>query len=140
MTMKKILILFGSLLLLAALVGYSLYNKPHRNASGEAYVSIQAAELFNLFETNEAQANENYLDKIIEVHGVVSAASVNQQGTKVLILESTDPMFGVSCTLANTKIDFHPGDNVRLKGFCKGYLSDVVLTDCVVVKHQAAAK
>lgn len=134
--MKRIILLVAIALLIAAVIGYYQYNKPHREASGEAFVSIQATELFSLFTSNEEQANENYLDKIIEVTGVISSVTLNQHGDQVLVLESNDPMFGVSCTLTKSKSTFIEGDNVRLKGFCRGYLSDVVLTDCVVVHHQ----
>ena len=133
--MSKRIYIPAIILLLTAFIGYRLYNKPHRKANTEPFISIQASELFNSFAENEVEANENYLDKVIEVHGVISSISLNQDGALVIVLQSSDPLFGVSCTLEKTSKDFTVGDTIHLKGICKGYLSDVVLTDCIYLKN-----
>ncbi|HRJ28660.1 MAG TPA: hypothetical protein PLV21_07895 [Cyclobacteriaceae bacterium] len=134
--MKKGILWAGVVLLVIGVTtAFWLYNMPHRKANAEPFVTLKATELYKSFEANEAEANENYLDKVIEVHGIVSSVSINQQGDQVILMQSNDPMFGVSCTMDKSMQDVKPGQSLYLKGICKGYLSDVVLTDCIYIKH-----
>lgn len=100
----------------------------------ETYISIRATELFKAFEENESSANTKYLNRVIEVTGIVSEVFANQENNTVVILKSDDLLFGISCTLEHSAADLNPGNSIVLKGICTGYLSDVVLTHCVLVK------
>ncbi|HEX8038391.1 MAG TPA: hypothetical protein VF490_04550 [Chryseosolibacter sp.] len=129
-------IVIGSLVVftLGSVVAYRLYNKPHRSVEKESpYASMSAYELFSAFETNEAEANIRYLDKVIEVDGTVSEILSNQDGESVLLLKTGDPLFGISCTIKGGIANVKPGMPVTVKGICTGYLSDVVLTDGLLV-------
>ncbi|MBL7857278.1 MAG: hypothetical protein JNM57_06285 [Cyclobacteriaceae bacterium] len=131
--MRKVLFLLLALGAVSALVAYQIYNKPHRHAEGKPYVSIHAHELYDLFTADENQANENFLDKVIQVNGTIAEISLNQDDRQVILLQSNDPLFGISCTLEKTDRKISKGDVIHVKGICKGYLSDVVLTDCVII-------
>lgn len=131
--MRKILYTLLIVGVLGILVAYKLYNKPHRHANEKPFVSMHAHELFNLFSTNEQQANENFLDKVLQVNGTVTEVRINQEGKQILVLESDDPIFGISCTLTQQDEKIKKGDVIHIKGICKGYLSDVVLTDCIII-------
>lgn len=111
-----------------------LYNKPHQTADQKPFVTLSATELFKAFESDETSANQNYLDKVIEVHGEVSEVSQDMDNHTIILFKSSDPIFGIRCTLENNTIHPKPGDTIHLKGICKGYLSDVVLTHCIPVK------
>lgn len=131
----KILIIVAVAIVAVVIVGYYQYNKPHRTPTASAFVAISSIELFNAFESDEVSANENFMDKIIEVNGEIVSNGFNQEGGQVIVLKSNNPLFGVSCTMSQVQSRLKVGDSVRLKGFCKGYLSDVVLTDCIPVNR-----
>lgn len=125
--MKKILI---GIILFSVIVGgiiYIMYNKPHRDPSTESALQISAMELFRSFETNEAEANGRYLDKVLEVSGKITEITTNQESIPVIVLETENPMFTVRCTMENPETTVSVGDIVKIKGICTGYLSDVII-------------
>ncbi len=132
--MKKTLIVGLLAVLIAAFIGYKVYNKPHRKLGDEPGIAIKADALLESFIRDEAAANLAYLDKVLEVDGIVSSISINQDGKQVIYLETNDPLFGISCTLDQSVDALDIGESVTIKGFCKGYLSDVVLTSCKIVE------
>lgn len=131
---KKVLVVVGVLLIAAGIFVYKLYTREHRMIEQEQYTSIHAQQLFEAFEENEAQANTKFLNQVIEVTGVVSEILTNQENKTVVVLKSNDPLFGISCTLEQSTSRLSQGDSLILKGICTGYLSDVVLTDCIIIK------
>lgn len=131
--MKKIAIAI-LLILLVGLVGYKIYNKPHRSVSDAEGISVNANEIFSLFLNDEKAANEKYLDKTVEVTGRILSLSVNGEQKSVITLDVGDPIFGVNCTIDYTDAKLSVGDTVTVKGFCKGYLSDVVVINCILKK------
>lgn len=124
-----------SLLLIAgtgAVIGYKMYNKPHRDVAAATAVKATAAALVTEYEANEQQANGKYLDKVLEVTGEVTGLSKNQKGETVIELKGTD-MSGLMCTLESAlQAEIKTGESITLKGICTGYLTDVVLVRCTV--------
>lgn len=116
-------------------VAYALYvwYKPARDVKDEKAVSITAQQIFDAYSKDEKSANTLYLDKAIQVSGEVKSIKTNQQGKTVVMLKTGDEMFGVQCTLKEAAA-LKEGDQVTIKGICTGYLMDVVLIDCFVVK------
>ena len=117
-----------------AVLALWLYNKPHRTADQKPFVSLSATELFKAFESDEISANENYLDKVIEVYGEVVEITQDMDNHTIVMLKSDDPIFGIRCTLERASSHIKTGETVHLKGICKGFLSDVVLTNCIPAK------
>jgi hypothetical protein len=130
---KRVVIIVIILTAFAGAIAYTLYTQKHRMIEKESYISISAPELFKAFEENESLANTKYLNQVIEVTGILSEVLANQENNTVVILQSSDPLFGVSCTLEHPAINLSAGDSIVLKGICTGYLSDVVLTHCVLI-------
>jgi uncharacterized membrane protein len=124
-TLKKILVVVGITVVLG--VAYSLYTwyKPHRDVQDETAVKVTAQAIFDAYKL--------YLDKAVVVSGEVSNVKTNQEGKTVVVIKTSDPMFGVQCTMKESST-VKPGELVELKGICTGYLMDVVLTDCYQVK------
>jgi len=123
------LLLIG-LLIITSIV-YYLYNKPARSAASEKGIAVTAAELATAFEKDEKAANKIYLDKTLDVKGVISEVNSNQQGKTVVVLQGTD-MAGVQCTLLEAKDGLKKNDSIHLKGICTGFLTDVVIDRCVL--------
>lgn len=132
--MKKILIGIILVGVVATVIIYRTYNKPHRDPSTESSVQISATELFRSFENNETEANGLYLDKVIEVSGKISEVSTNQEQFPVIVLETENPMFAVRCTMENPTTLAKVGDAVTIKGICTGYLSDVIIVKAILVE------
>ena len=133
--MKRVWILIIlSIVIIGALVFY-FFNKPVDDlSSAEAEFSISAEGIFDSFSNNEAEANQKYLDKIIEVEGDIKEI-VDSNGEWVVVLKSNDPIFGVSCKLSGNQKNLPKvNQRVKIKGLCAGFLSDVILTRCSIVK------
>lgn len=136
--MKRILILLAGIGVIGLIVGLIIYNKPHKNiGKSKADFTLTSQELFAAFESNEAVANEKYLDKVIAVSGKVTASSTDEDGLTSITLDGGGMMFGVICKLdaltAHARNDFSPGEDITLKGVCSGMLMDVVLVRCVEI-------
>ena len=135
-SLKVILSIIAVLILSGMLIGYMLYNKPQRSVKNEEAIEVTAAQLFQEFEGNETSANIKYLNKAVLATGTISEISSNQEGKTVLILETDNPMFGVSCTLEESPQELIKGSSVSVKGICTGYLSDVVITRGIISKNE----
>lgn len=133
--MKKSYILI--ILLIAAStfgVVYWIYNKPHRDPLTEPPLEVTAAKLFHDYETDETEANKLYLDKVLEITGLVIEITSNQELSPIIVLETENPMFAVRCTMLNPALKAQMGDQVTIKGICTGYLSDVIIVKATLIE------
>lgn len=136
MNKKNILALLGMLVLVAAVIGYRMYNKPHADlGSLTADHRLSATELFSAYEASETEANAKYLDKIVRVEGEIMSVETDENGQTSLTLAAGGLMGGVICQLAPEVKEFNGtvGQQVALNGRCTGMLMDVVLVRCVPV-------
>lgn len=140
--MKKIWI---TLLVVVAMVALSLLGgylyvryMPEKSISKQAPdFSMTATELAGEFDADPAASNNKFIDRVIEVTGVVSEISTDQNNAIVFILREKETPTGVLCTL-NEKFTpkaerYKVGDTVVLKGICTGMLFEVVLNRCIIV-------
>jgi hypothetical protein len=133
--MKKISLVIIILALVASVVIYKMYNKPHRDPKKEDSIPVSAIDLFRSFEEDEATANTLYLDKVLEITGNVSEITANQNLIPIIVLETENMVFGIRCTMDNAESKVQAGETVTIKGICTGYLSDVIITNATVVKN-----
>ncbi len=145
-TKKRILLVIGGLALIAAIVGYSMYNKKHFSVQTATPVaSLSAVELHNFFSTDSVTAKSKFIGdevnhKVIEVSGGVSAVDTGQH-TVIKLKTATDGAF-INCEMEGTATTIKPGDNVVIKGICNGYLfeadlgipGDVNMNRCFIKK------
>ena len=110
---------------------YAVHNK--RQVSDQVAILITADSLTANFTSNETLANATYLNKVIQVSGVVIETGVNQEGKTTVTLGTEGAFSNVFVTFKN-KETLKKGDVVVVKGFCNGFFSDVVLVDGIVVK------
>jgi hypothetical protein len=132
---KYILIAIIATAAIGAYIGKTMYDKPvGSTADVKTDLEIDAATLFAEFEQNEQSANDKYNDKTIAVKGIVQG--ITTEGEKTTIMLKGGDMGGVSCEMQDkTGVDkFNKGDAVTVKGFCTGYLTDVVLVRCVLAQ------
>ncbi len=138
----KVKIVIG-LLLIAFGVCYlyfGVYNKPPRDITNvKPEVEISSDKLLTLFHADESLANATYVQKTIEVQGVVKEITTLNNRYSVL-LQSKNDSSHVICDMAPSKVmdikKLKPGQTVRLKGICKGFLMDVIMLNCILVNDK----
>ena len=133
--MKKISIGIILIALMATVVIYTMYNKPHRDPKKEESIPVNANDLLRSFEEDETKANALYLDKVLAITGNVSEITANQNMTPIIVLETENMVFGIRCTMDNAETKVQTGETVTIKGICTGYLSDVIITNATLVKN-----
>ena len=115
---------------------YYMYNMPKRNVENEKGIEITAAQLVKEYQEDEQAANGKFLDKAIKVTGTIGEVGTNQEGKVTLLISSDDAFTGVFCTLKKdeTKVEVKAGETISVKGICSGMLSDVRLSEAVIVQ------
>ncbi|MBU8892987.1 MAG: OB-fold putative lipoprotein [Bacteroidales bacterium] len=136
--MKKILIL-AIIVTVSGLIAYLfVFHKPHKNTFKlKAEYIISASELLTEFETDENNANSKYLGKIIQVEGEIIKIKNISGNYEISFI---DELFGVTCIVDSVYavqqrdelIQLKVGNNIKIKGQCNGYLSDVKLDRCII--------
>ena len=135
--MKKYIRILVLLSFAGLFIGFKMYHKPHEDmTTTKASFELSAAELYEAYQNNEAEANKKFLDKIIIVEGLIKETS-EDGGSLSVVLESDDMMFGIRCELdilsKHDQTEFIIGGKIKFKGICTGSLMDVVLVRCVEV-------
>lgn len=112
-----------------------IYSKNHhRDVTDEKAISISANDIAKQYQDNEANANKTYLDKAVEVSGEVAETGKNQDGKTTVSLKTNDPMTTVFCTLKDSMAIAEVNKNIKIKGICIGFLSDVRIKDGIILK------
>ena len=112
---------------------YSVQN--HRNINDEDAITVIADSLSQNFATDEVIANAKYLNKVLEVKGVVIDTASNQLGKPTLTIGNASSMANVFVTLSERPVaPIKLNDTIRVKGICNGFLSDVVINDATIVE------
>ena len=113
-----------------------MYNKPHVNvAETSSDVSLEAVKIVDDFSSDEIMANTTYLDKIVQVSGIIN--SIKTENETVIVALAGNSFGDVLCYLSEeskTKVNtLKEGQRVTLKGICTGFLLDVVLVKCALI-------
>lgn len=124
---KWVILLALVTIITGVFVCYRMYNKPHRDLANIKAVAVRATSLVTDYETNETHADSVYLDKILEVSGIITEISKNQKGESIIALEGTG-IGTVRCTMEDSvQHNMKTGDSATIKGICTGYLTDVII-------------
>jgi hypothetical protein len=89
--------------------------------------------------TDEKTASEKYINKVIEVTGLVTSAEFGSaDSTLSLTLMGYGDTSGVICTFNGitdkSQVLYNDGESLTVRGECSGMLMDVLLNNCVIVK------
>jgi tRNA_anti-like len=127
---KKLIISLAAVLILGAAAAYVYYGvlyKEGRNiAQEEAAVALPAAKLVEAYTANQQKADSLYLNKTIEVQGVVTAAQ-----DSVLTVGGT-----VFCSFDQLPDKTSLNKTVTVKGRCIGFdelFGEVKLDQCTLL-------
>ncbi|HEY8897907.1 MAG TPA: hypothetical protein VIM79_23945 [Niastella sp.] len=145
---KKRTIIAGiiAIIIIVALYGWYQYNRTVQGLNDiSADYTVNATALINEFVTNDSTANKKYLNKILEVKGMIKKVEENS-GTGIVVLGDTTDMSGVRCILDSTTSatagSLKRGAVITIKGAITGFNkdetgllgSDVELNRCVLSK------
>lgn len=137
-SVKYILLVAVLIAASGAFIAYKMWNKPHADAAEMTGIPVTAKELVEAFEADEAAANTIYLSKVLEVSGTVSGVNVEDSLIFVSLTYADALMGGVQVTVDPRSADeakqLKEGEPVIFKGFCNGYLMDVIIKDAVLIK------
>lgn len=134
---KQLLYFIVVVIIGVAFYAYREYNRKAKDITSvkPAFV-ISADSLVDLFEQDESAANKKYTGKVIQVSGVMSSVSYHQDTLLNIILGVG--FHKTSCqmdTRSKLKLERNQElDRINIKGICTGYLMDVELTRCVLIK------
>ncbi|MGB7394201.1 MAG: hypothetical protein WA913_07405 [Pricia sp.] len=134
-----------TIVMLALLAGgcclYLFYYEtfPMDMSARKTDVRISSDRLADSFDADEIEANAQFVEKTIEVVGSVKKITqVNDRYT--VLLQGQDGLSNVICDILPSSIGeakaLRPGQTVRLKGICKGYLMDVILLNCILINDR----
>jgi hypothetical protein len=133
--MKKLIITIVCVgLIVAASISYYVFRPAKKDFSSQkADYVVSAIAIASQYATDEKKCDSLYLDKIIEVEGKV--VNVAKDSSSVNITLEGSETGGVLCAF---NIIPQPvpsvGSIIKIKGKCTGFLMDVALKSCNLIK------
>jgi len=138
---KKIFITLFALLALGSTYYFlvKINEAPNQNSiTAETEIRILSKDLLASFISNETLANETFVEKTIEVEGIVKEVTFFNNRYTVL-LQGGEEYMCIMCDMKENQIEqiktLTKGDTVVLKGICKGFLMDAILLNCVLLNQ-----
>jgi hypothetical protein len=137
-TYVKVALFFVSFIALAAiLAALYMYNLKHTDmAKAKPDYVITATLLQKEFEDNEKAASAKYTNKIIEVKGTITSIKPVENNEINITLATGSDFSSVICTFPaiTDPSKLQTGSEITLRGECSGFLMDVLLNNCAVIK------
>jgi hypothetical protein len=98
--------------------------------------TMTSIDLQKAFEENEAVSIAKYVNKIIEVTGTIESVKDGKGNITNVALKTGSELSLVICTLSpqSDPAPLVPGNEVTIRGECSGFLMDVLMNNCVVIK------
>jgi hypothetical protein len=136
LSVKIALFVVSFIAIAAVMAGLYKYNLKHTDmAKARPDFIITSTALQKEFEDNETAASAKYINKIIEVSGVISSVAPADSTHTNIALKTESDISAVICTLhlIGEKSDLKSGEAITLRGECSGFLMDVLLNNCAIV-------
>lgn len=131
--------------------GFSEYNRKHKDVSDAvASFNTTGESIIHEFTTDEKSANTKYLDKIIEVSGIVKSIDKDDEGSVTVVLGSPSNISSIRCNIDSADrietANLQKNIPVTIKGVCNGFNadellgSDLILNRCSINKNKNESK
>lgn len=131
--------------------GFSEYNRKHKDVSDAvASFNTTGESIIREFTADEQSANTKYLDKIIEVSGIVKSIDKDDAGSVTVVLGNPSDISSIRCNIDSAHSDETTGLQknipVTIKGVCTGFNadellgSDLILNRCSINKNKNESK
>lgn len=138
---KRIWLSILSALLVIAICVLAIYlNRTPSKVTQKTVVEVKISseDLLAEFLNDEAKANQDYVEKVIEVEGIVKEVTFLNNRYTVLLQGQGE----YACLMCDMNIEemerikeISTGDTITLKGVCKGFLMDAILLNCVLITN-----
>jgi hypothetical protein len=136
-TYVKVVLFFVFFIVVSAiLAALYFYNLKHTDMSkAHPDFVITATALLKEFEDNETSASAKYVNKILEVDGIIGSINTAKDNILTISLRTESDLSSVICTFPAVAdpSKFRAGDSITLRGECSGFLMDVLLNNCAAV-------
>jgi hypothetical protein len=141
---KLILFIIIAIAIAGFAIGYTIWNKPHKDVKDAKAIPVEAISLYNLYTADSEKAKQLYENKIVLVKGEIKQVSINQQNQQVILLKTATEGGAVNCTMEENFNAAKPGNTISVKGICSGYISgdtdmglpgDVFMVRCYSVNN-----
>ena len=128
-----VILITGLAGLIAAIYLFNLRNKDLLKEKPDFILT--AEELQKEFESDENASTLKFVNKIVEVTGVISSVEKGENNSLNIALSTGNSLSLVICTFpGNTDTsELVAGHTVTLRGKCSGFLMDVLLNNCVLI-------
>jgi hypothetical protein len=137
-TFIKIGILLVLFIALAAiLAALYMYNLKHTDmAKAKPDFVITSTFLQKEFENNETAASAKYINKILEISGTITSIKPSDNNIISITLATGSDVSSVICTFPaiTDPLKLKTGEEITLRGECSGFLLDVLLNNCTLIK------
>lgn len=133
----SILTIIGVITLVSFWALHYIDKSPDKiTADTHVEVKISSTDLLASFIEDESKANSDFVERVIEVKGVVKEVTfLNNRYT--VLLQGQGEYACLICDMDKDEInqinEVGIGDTITLKGVCKGFLMDAILLNCVLV-------
>lgn len=136
---QKLLLTFTAFIVIA--VCMTVYLKVNQKVESDTFNTktenqVASEKLVRAFLDNEPEANGNYVEKAIEVKGMVKDVTFVNDRYSIFLHGGTE-YSSVMCAMKEDQYkniqNLKKGQSVILKGICKGFLMDVIFLDCIIV-------
>nr|WP_298794704.1 hypothetical protein [uncultured Allomuricauda sp.] len=141
---KKVYIVVFAMIFAMLCITIYIHNEFNRPALVDIHNSItqdtvSADELISIFTTNEELASNSFVEKTIEVKGVIKKINyINNRQTILLKSERFAQSFVICDMMPSTENRIgalNIGDTLAIKGICKGFLFDVIMLNCIPIER-----
>jgi hypothetical protein len=122
--------------ILAALYLFSMKHSDIKKAKPD--FEISATQLQKEFEYDETKASIKYINMVLEVNGTIASVEQEDNNSVNISLSTENHISSVICTcpaISDPSV-FKPGDQITIRGICSGFLMDVLLNNCAVIKNK----
>lgn len=134
-TIAKIISVVLGVLVAVVLIYFTVMYVKNQSTESSIF-SVTADELINSFKGDERNANQQYLNKVIQVHGKLSNIGM-LENNQVEITLMGNRYGSILCTLNPEKLfgmldSIEMNAEILIEGNCIGFLNDVYLNNCTV--------
>jgi hypothetical protein len=121
-TKRNIFSIFIAMIVIAAVIGFMMWNEPHRDIKDATAVKTTAILLYSNLTKDSARMKSKLVNQVVEVSGEVKSVLKNQKGDQIILLKTNTSGGSVNCTMEEKISNVKPGDTISIKGICSGYI------------------
>ena len=120
-------------------IGISVFSSKEVDVSKiKTELAIDASTFLKDFNSNNTHVEAKYIEKAIEVEGFLHKITFKNE-TYTLQLKGNELDIFALCQMRKGQhddiINIKEGDKVRVKGILKGFLTDAILLNCIIINE-----